>query len=84
MGDVYRTILHLRSFNADLEVCVLDSDCGLGFVRPGKPESMLSLSEDQVREFSYHDLVENKESLLNLKTTDWFDSFEARLRRLGA
>lgn len=84
MGDVYRTILRLRSFNAELEVCVLDSDCGLGFVWPGKPESMLSLSEDQVRALSYHDLVKNKESLLNLKTTDWFDSFLAGLRRLDA
>lgn len=82
MGDVYRTILHLRSFSPDLEVHVLDSDCGLGIVRPGKPQSLLSLSETQIRHFSYQELVSRKDFLLNLKSPEWFNRFLENLPKL--
>jgi tetratricopeptide (TPR) repeat protein len=83
MGDVYRTILHLRSFSDDLHVCVLDSDCGLGIVRRGSPESMLSLSAEEIGKFGYGDLMRTKQGLLNLKAVDWFESFVGSLANVA-
>lgn len=83
MGDVYRTILHLRSLNPELHVCVLDSDCGLGFVRPGQPDSMLSFDEHQIRTFSYQELTKDMEYLLNLKPVSWFDDLLGSLPLIG-
>jgi len=41
-GDVWKTIVHLRSQRNDLKVFVLDSDQGLGIISFGQPENGLN------------------------------------------
>jgi hypothetical protein len=76
-GDVWKTILHLRSLRNDINVFVLDCDQGLGIVTKNKPENTLSFSEQQIKNFTYEDFNANRKSWLNLKPAayvyDYFD-----------
>lgn len=72
MGDVYKSIIWLRAFRDDVQAFVLDCDCGLGIVRKGKPESRLNLTEEQINQISYEDLVEDMDNLLNLKPVSFY------------
>lgn len=75
MGDVYKTILWLRSFRDDVQTFVLDCDCGLGIVKKGKPESTLNLTEAEIEKLTYDDLVKDMDNLLNLKpASHYWDS----------
>ena len=69
-GDVWKTICFLRSQRLDLKVFTLDFDFGIGIVMRGKPESMLDISENQLNLMTYEDLIKNKNSLLNIKSTN--------------
>ncbi|GAB4015319.1 class I SAM-dependent methyltransferase [Spirosoma koreense] len=76
-GDVWRTIIHLRSQRPDLNVFVLDCDQGLGIVTRAKPESTLSFTPAQIEALTYDELVQNRQQWLNLKPADYFyDYFE--------
>ncbi len=66
-GDVWKTIVHLRSTRHDLEVAVLDCDFGVGIVRRGKPESVLTYTRKQIKTMTYSDLESNRKTFLNLK-----------------
>jgi hypothetical protein len=48
MGDVWKTIVHLRSHRRDLDVAVLDCDFGVGIVRKNVPESRLQYTRAQI------------------------------------
>jgi len=72
MGDVYKSIIWLRTFRPDVVAFVLDCDCGLGIVKKGNPETMLSLTEEQINDLEYEDLVENMDDLLNLKPVSYY------------
>ncbi len=74
-GDVWRTIIHLRSQCPDLNVFVLDFDQGLGIVTRKKPESTLSFTPEQIDALTYDGLVENRAAWLNLKPADYFYSY---------
>jgi hypothetical protein len=74
-GDVWKTICYLRSFRKDLNVFVLDCDCGLGIVTKAKPESSLDLKEDELGGLTYSDLVRHKKEFLNLKPVGYLDAF---------
>jgi hypothetical protein len=76
-GDVYKTILHLRSRRRDLRVSVLDCDNGVGVVEPGQPESMLDLSLETIRALGYLDLEANRREWLNLKSPEALPSLVA-------
>lgn len=78
MRDVWKTIVYLRSLRSDLQVFVIDCDCGIGIVKKGKPESMLPYSETEINHLTYQDFEQNKEKLLNLKSPDYFNSFLAK------
>lgn len=71
-GDVYKTILHLRSLRHDLYVCVIDTDFGIGIIKIGEPESMLALTAQEIANFTFSQLQADKEKLLNLKPKEWF------------
>ncbi len=71
-GDVWRTIIHLRSQRPDLNVFVLDCDQGLGIVTRNKPESGLSFTPAQIEALTYDDLVQNRSNWLNLKPASYF------------
>lgn len=86
-GDVWKAVVHLRSLHPDLEVFVLDCDHGVGFVRRRTPEKEgLNLSEEEIRNLSYEDLIKHRTRFLNLKPCDYFEQFldEVRGERLVA
>jgi SAM-dependent methyltransferase len=71
-GDVFRAIVRLRR-RADLFVCVLDADHGVGIVTRGTPESVVSLDESALEGLTFAELRAAPEALLNLKAASWFE-----------
>ena len=69
-GDVWKTIVNLRSLHQELNVFVLDCDYGLGIVTVGNPENTLDFSLEEIRALNYSDLEANREKFLNLKNTE--------------
>ena len=74
-GDVWKTIVHLRSTREDLRVFVVDFDYGLGFVSYGTPDNLLSFTPEAIEKMTFNDLEEQRESLLNLKPASYLESF---------
>lgn len=72
-GDVWKTIVHLRSVRQDLSVYVLDCDFGLGVISRGQPENMLPFSIEEIKKMTFRDLEADKNFLLNLKKPTEFD-----------
>ena len=71
-GDVWKALLHLRSFRNDIKVFVLDCDYGLGIVTFGIPETKLNFSENEITELTYDQLEQNRQEWLNLKNPEYF------------
>lgn len=74
-GDVWKSIVYLRSQRHDLRVAVLNCDMGVGVVRKGTPESRLAYSAAQVDALTYADLKADRKRLLNLKSPRYLDEF---------
>jgi spermidine synthase len=74
-GDVWKTIVNLRSTRPDLEVMVLDCDYGIGLIRKSRAENPLRYSEEEITEMTYADLEANRETLLNLKSPGYLFTF---------
>lgn len=74
-GDVWKTIVHLRSERKDLKIFVLNCDFGLGIITRGNPDSILSLSIPDIEKMTYDDLERDRENLLNLKPENYFEPF---------
>jgi len=70
-GDVWKTIVHLRTFRKDIDVFVLDCDHGLGIITKRKPENNLNFSIHDINSLSYEDLHANRKKLINLKPADY-------------
>jgi hypothetical protein len=66
-GDVWKTIVRLRAEHADLHVCVLDCDHGVGIISRGEPEGRLDLKEQDIIRMDYADLEKDRTRLLNIK-----------------
>jgi len=75
MGDVWKTIVHLRSQRRDLRAFVLDCDFGLGIITRGQPEDPLDISPADLQKMDYQDLEKNRKHWLNLKSEDYFHDF---------
>lgn len=71
-GDVWKSILHLRSYRQDINVFVLDCDHGIGVVTWGKPEHKLDFTKEQIQALTYDDLAQNRADWLNLKQPAYF------------
>jgi len=75
-GDVWKTIVYLRrNLSELLDVCVIDTDCGLGIVRPKAPLAKSDLVVDEksfsaIDRLTYDDLIQDIRSMLNLKNAD--------------
>lgn len=69
-GDVYKTILHLRSRRPDLRVCVLACDRGIGIVQPGTGGRTLELDVEDVADLHYADLARHREEWLDLRPVE--------------
>ncbi len=74
-GDVWKTIVHLRASRDDLRVFVLDCDWGVGIITLGHTEDRLEYSLGEIRELAYHDLIRNRQHMLNLKPVEYLDTF---------
>lgn len=74
-GDVWKTIVYLRSRRPDLQVFVFDCDYGVGVVRKGQPDSMLSFTDREIDQMSYADLEKNRKSFLNMRSPDYLSEF---------
>jgi hypothetical protein len=74
-GDVWKTVVRLRSCHEDLRVFVLDCDWGVGVVHRGKPDSVLGLPERAVETMTYQYLEKNRQALLNLKPQEYLFDF---------
>ncbi|MEB4212029.1 class I SAM-dependent methyltransferase [Mycobacterium sp. 94-17] len=74
-GDVWKTIVNLRSTRDDVRVAVLDCDRGVGIVRKGSADSRLSYSAGQIEALGYADLAADRRGLLNLKPPTYLDEF---------
>jgi tetratricopeptide (TPR) repeat protein len=74
-GDVWKTVVRLRSIHDDLRVFVLDCDWGIGVVRRGKSDSMLDLTDRAVDAMTFKDLAKNRHALLNLQPQEYLYDF---------
>ena len=74
-GEVWKTIVYLRSCRNDLHVFVLNTSYGIGIVARGKPENQLSYSPEAIDRLSYEDLESQREKFLNLKKPDYLLQF---------
>jgi hypothetical protein len=79
-GDVWKTIVHLRSLHPELNVLVLDCDYGLAIVKKGKPEDPLHFSEQEIENLTYDDLEKNRIKFLNLKPEEYLQEFILSLK----
>jgi hypothetical protein len=80
-GDVWKSIVHLRSTEKDLRVFVLDCDFGVGVVTRGKPEAMLGYTLEKITEMTYEELDSNRISILNLKPPEYLNEFLSSLHK---
>lgn len=75
-GDVWKTILYLRSRRNDLSVFVLDCDYGLGIVtKSHRTEPLLSFSDEELNSASYDVLESNRKNFLNLREASYLTDF---------
>jgi hypothetical protein len=72
-GDVWKTVVYLRSIRSDLQVFVLNCDHGVGIISWGKPENLLNYSAEEIDNLSYKDLDRDRKNLINLKEVDYLD-----------
>lgn len=73
-GDVWKSVVTLRSRELPLEIFVLDADCGLGVIRKRK-EKKRDISITAPENMEYADLEKNKISYLNLKPASYYKDF---------
>ena len=71
MGDVWKTIVYLRSVRGNLNVMVLGVETGLGIITRGKGENMLNVTPEDIELMTYADLEAKRELLLNLKGVEY-------------
>ncbi len=74
-GDVWKVIAHLRSLRNDLQVFVLPIEFGMGIIRKGRSESVLTYSEKEIKEMTYEDLRNKRNELLSIKHLAEFKQF---------
>lgn len=74
-GNVWKTIVHLRSLYEELNVFVVDIDVGLGIVTLNKPKNTLEFDESEITKLSYKDLDANRKDFLNLKSEKYFKQY---------
>lgn len=78
-GDVWKTIVYVRSVHKGLEAFVLDADFGLGIIVKGRNENPLPYAPAEIEKMSYSDLSQDRKNLLNLKSQEYFGEFISRL-----
>jgi hypothetical protein len=74
-GDVWKTIVYLRSLRKDINVFVLDCDHGLGIITWGTPENLLTYTPEAIEKMTYDEFVNKRKELLNLKAPEYFKQY---------
>lgn len=83
-GDVWKAIVYLIKKHSDtLEVGVLDTDYGLGYVmaKPGFKNGDLKIDEDlfaEIDKLTYQDMMKNPATTINLKGVKYSDKIIAK------
>ncbi len=72
-GNVWKTIINLRSTRSDLNIFVVKEDHGLGIIIKDKAEGMLNYSVQDIDELDYETLDNNRIKMLNLKEFKYLD-----------
>ncbi len=74
-GDVWKTIVSLRSTERNLNIFVLDCDMGIGILTRGLPKKMLSFTKEEIDSLTYKDLESRRMELINLKRPEFLWEF---------
>ncbi len=74
-GDVWKTVVYLRSARPDLNVFVLDCDFGVGIITRGNNAGALSFTRAEVEQLKYSDLEAHRQTWLNLKPAAYLHEF---------
>lgn len=74
-GDVWKTIVNLRSTTRDLNIFVLDCDWGIGVITRGKSDGTLEYTPEQIDALSFQDLQQDRQGLINLKPAEYLFEF---------
>ncbi|MEP7253382.1 MAG: class I SAM-dependent methyltransferase [Ginsengibacter sp.] len=70
-GDVWKAIMHLRSFRNDIDVFVVNCDFGLGIITKKKPQDNLTFSIKEIESLDFDDFNANKKKWINLKEVSY-------------
>ena len=74
-GEVYKTIINLRSTRDDLSIFVIDCDCGVGIIKKEENFNKLNFSENDISRMKFEDFIKNAKNFLNLRSTEWFQRY---------
>jgi hypothetical protein len=69
-GDVWKSIARLRCTEPNLDICVVDTDFGIGIIRRGRQELYSKASLEECLTYPYFD--SHREELMNLISVDDF------------
>lgn len=83
-GDVWKAIVHLRSQRADLQICVLDTDFGVGVIVRRPAVELLPYTPAEVAQMTYNDLAADRSRLLGLRMPTYLFEVIASLAEQGA
>ncbi len=78
-GDVWKTILHIRSNLPDWQAIVLDCDFGVGIAVRRKNYDLVKMTVDQIKELDYSHLEKNRKTYLGLQSPEYLYEFLSSL-----
>lgn len=78
-GDVWKTIVHIRSHYADLSVFVFDCDHGVGVVYKSVPEKKLVFTRQEIEKLTYADFESHRNEWLDIRKPDFLREFLKKL-----
>ncbi|MDH5379308.1 MAG: class I SAM-dependent methyltransferase [Cyclobacteriaceae bacterium] len=76
-GDVWKSIIYLQRAHGDfLDICVIDTETGLGIVKPKSDIKVEELKLDEklyaeIDKLTYQDLMKDPKTLLNMKDSEY-------------
>ncbi len=80
-GDVWKSIVRLRSERDDLNITTLDTDWGVAIIFKEANNKKLSYSAEDVAHLKYEDLDGDRVGLINLKDTGYLEVILEKLKR---